>query len=220
MNPTIGAALISGGWAAIVAGLGYWFNRVTAKATIRATNANAVTTLDASYDAQLWAKKSEAYVDLIEAVTRRQEARNDVLDSIEPTGDRPKQAPQPLPEHFGTESITSRLVVFTPDEIVTAVVAANKAHKKVAADLELWQAATITPEVFEALTAAAHSASLADKQLTDLIHADLALKPSQRISPNEQVIITKVAAEPTLQTTTLDQAEVTLKRQRINPPAE
>ena len=44
--------------------------------------------------------------------------------------------------------------------------------------------------------------------------------PSQRISPNEQVIITKVAAEPTLQTTTLDQAEVTLKRQRINPPAE
>jgi hypothetical protein len=52
MNPTVEAALISGGWASVVAGLGYVYNRVTAKATIKATNANALVALDASHQAQ------------------------------------------------------------------------------------------------------------------------------------------------------------------------
>ncbi len=75
VNPVIWAAIISGGWAVVVAALGYRYNRVTAKATVQATNANALTALDAAHQAQLWEKKAETYVDTIAEITRRQAAR-------------------------------------------------------------------------------------------------------------------------------------------------
>jgi hypothetical protein len=49
--PIIWAAIISGGWAAVAAALGYRYNRVTASATIQATNANALAALDAAQQA-------------------------------------------------------------------------------------------------------------------------------------------------------------------------
>jgi hypothetical protein len=71
VNPTITAALISGGWAAVVAAVGYLYNRATAKAAINATNANALIALDAAHQAQLWEKKSEAYVAMLAVLARR-----------------------------------------------------------------------------------------------------------------------------------------------------
>ncbi len=79
MKPLTAAALISGGWAAVVAALGYRFNRATANATIQATNANALTALDAAHAAQLWEKKAEAYTDAIAAITRRQVQRHHLI---------------------------------------------------------------------------------------------------------------------------------------------
>jgi hypothetical protein len=72
VNPIIWAAIISGGWAAVVAAIGYYYNRVTAKATIQATNENALAALDAAHAAQLWEKKAEAYAEIIAVVSRRQ----------------------------------------------------------------------------------------------------------------------------------------------------
>ena len=71
MSPIIWAALISGGWAVAVAAIGYYYNRVTAKSTIQATNANALAALDAAHEAQLWEKKAESYLDVLAAVLHR-----------------------------------------------------------------------------------------------------------------------------------------------------
>jgi hypothetical protein len=70
MNPIVEAALISGGWATAVALLGDAFNRATSKATIAATNANAMNALDAAHDAQLGGKRAAAYADAISVMSR------------------------------------------------------------------------------------------------------------------------------------------------------
>ena len=82
VNPIIWAAIISGGWAAVVAAIGYRFNRATAKATVQATNANTQAALDAAHAAQLWEKKAEAYADIIALISRRQAARSATQASL------------------------------------------------------------------------------------------------------------------------------------------
>jgi hypothetical protein len=70
MNPTVAAALISGGWATVVALLAYAFNRTIARTTVEATNVNASRALDAAHAAQLWDKRAEAYVDALSVISR------------------------------------------------------------------------------------------------------------------------------------------------------
>jgi hypothetical protein len=53
VSPTIEAALISGGWAAVVAALGYRFSRSLAAANLKAASDNAMIALDAAHAAQL-----------------------------------------------------------------------------------------------------------------------------------------------------------------------
>jgi hypothetical protein len=60
MSPIIEAALISGGWAAVVAALGFYFNRALGKANIKAASDNAMLALDAAHAAQLWEKQASA----------------------------------------------------------------------------------------------------------------------------------------------------------------
>src|SRR5690242_15850759 len=82
MNPAVEAALISGGWATVVAALGYVYNRATAKATIQATNANALAALDAAHDAQLWEKRADAYVEALAVIARRQAERRHMTSLV------------------------------------------------------------------------------------------------------------------------------------------
>jgi hypothetical protein len=79
VSPTIWAAIISGGWAATVAGIGFYYNQATAKAAAQATRANALAALDAAHDAELWEKKSEAYVEAITKINDRRTDRNDLV---------------------------------------------------------------------------------------------------------------------------------------------
>src|SRR5690242_9721051 len=82
MTPVVEAALISGGWATVVAALGYFYNRATAKATIQATNANALAALDAAHSAQLWEKRAEAYVEALALIARRQTGRRHITSLL------------------------------------------------------------------------------------------------------------------------------------------
>jgi hypothetical protein len=79
VNPTIWAAIISGGWAATVAAIGFAYNRVTASATLKAAQANALVSLDAAHDADLWAKKSEEYVEVNSKISDRRAQRSALL---------------------------------------------------------------------------------------------------------------------------------------------
>jgi hypothetical protein len=196
VNPIIRAAIISGGWAAVVAALGYRYNRVTADATARATNANALAALDAAHQAQLWEKKAEAYVETIAGITRRQIFRFNILRPVrwdEATEQRLMEAAEP-PEDADSAAAGARLHAFAPRPILDALRTANKANSQVDAKLREYNALVErskvpvtggpTGEAIMAALQAAHDAAVAadaaDKMLMDVICADLALRPSDR----------------------------------------
>ena len=142
MNPVIWAAIISGGWAAIVAALGYRYNRVTAKATSQAVNANALTALDAGHQAQLWEKKAEAYVDTIAQITRRQAARfhlTRMLRFDEATGEKMRES-YAAPEDWNWADASARIAAYAPRPILEALAAANAANQEVSASYGQWKA--------------------------------------------------------------------------------
>jgi len=144
VNPVIWAAVISGGWAAVVGALGYRYNRVTAKATMQATNANALAALDAAHDAQLWEKKAEAYVDTIAAITRRQAARfhlTRMLRFDEPTEEKLRDS-YAAPEDWNWANASARLAAFAPWPILDAMTASNTANQEVSARYGQWKALT------------------------------------------------------------------------------
>jgi hypothetical protein len=198
VDPIIWAAIISGGWAAVVAALGYRFNRVTAKATTQATNSNALAALDAAHQAQLWEKKAEAYVAAIAAITRRQAARfhlTRMLRFDDATEEKLRES-YAAPEDCEWANVSARLSSFAPPAILDAMTAANVADQEATASYGQWRALTEqrgslgpsritgsqTMTAFGAVETAMAAASEADKALEALIRADLALKPSDRAS--------------------------------------
>ncbi len=196
MNPIIWAAIISGGWAAVVAAIGYRFNRATAKATVQATNANTQAALDAAHAAQLWEKKAEAYADIIALISRRQAARSDLMRMLrydEDTEEQLRQATEPPP---GTDwaKIRARLTAFAARPVVDAMNATMDAdnevrarwgqHKALAEQGNASAPGGPTGDQMRAALKAAQDAAtaadVADETLEDLIYDDLVLKPSDR----------------------------------------
>src|SRR5215472_12448365 len=139
MNPTIAAALISGGWAAVVAALGYVYNRATANATIRATNANALAALDAAHAAQLWEKKAEAYVDAIAALTRRQAARQRLMVYDDATEEKLRKALD-APQDWDWARASARLAAYAAQPVLDAMQATVAADSEISNRLEDWKA--------------------------------------------------------------------------------
>jgi hypothetical protein len=194
MNPIVAAALISGGWATVVAALGYVYNRATANATIRATNANAQAALDAAHAAQLWEKKAEAYVDAIAALTRRQEGRRQLISPVGYDDATQEKLQQVLaaPQDWDWARASARLTAYAAQPVLDAM------HETIAADTQVsnrlldWKflfdraglAGAAGPtnkqitEAFNAIQPAAEKANAADSKIEALIRADLALKPS------------------------------------------
>jgi hypothetical protein len=196
VNPIIAAALISGGWAAVVAAIGYYYNRVTAKATIQATNANALAALDAAHEAQLWEKKAESYLDVLAAILRRAVdwkglAGGPLLDKDTQEAIRQMVT---APEDKDWANAAARLTAYASQPVLDAGGASLEAAKLVMARLRHWQALVdqatsgapggpSDDQIWEALRAvrpAAVASVKADQALEVLIRADLALKPSDR----------------------------------------
>ena len=114
MTPAVEAALISGGWATAVAALGYFYNRATANATIRATNANAMTALDAAHASQHWEKRGEAYLEAIATVTRQQGLYRRVMSNVrfdEETEKKLREAYEE-PEDWDWAAASARLAAY------------------------------------------------------------------------------------------------------------
>jgi hypothetical protein len=199
VNPIIGAALISGGWAAVVAAIGFQYNRVIAKATIKATNANALTALDAAHEAQMWEKKAETYVGTLAALHRRQLARFNLLRLMRldaTTEEQLRQAAEPPPDtDWATDA--ARLKAFAPHPVADAFWEANKANNEFNAKgtqyRVLFARATASAPgaptgsqiaaARQAAKDAGRAADAADKALEALIRDDLALRPSRRAAP-------------------------------------
>ena len=196
MNPVVEAALISGGWATAVAALGYFFNRATTNATLKAADTNAMNALDAAHAAQHWEKRAEAYADAMTTITRRQ-ARRQYLASPVQIGDEETQ------KHLLQEAFTApkdedwarasaQVTVYATQSIRNAMLEANKADNQVTINLMYYNFLTERLEssgpggptgekimkAFNAIRAAAETASQADSALEILIQADLERRPS------------------------------------------
>lgn len=196
VNPTIVAALISGGWATVVAAVGYLYNRATAKATINATNANALIALDAAHQAQLWEKKSETYVAMLAVLARRGAERQHLTSSIrydEATEKRIREM-YAIPEDFDWAEASSRIVAFAPQQVVEALESSVRTDNEIVSRMADRKALIqrdgspghggITSDELRrarsAIVAAVEAAQAADKKLEALIREDVALKPSER----------------------------------------
>jgi len=196
MDPLVEPALINGGWLVVVAALGFVFNRVTARAAIRATNANALAALDAAHQAQLWEKKAETYVDALAAIKRRTAARVHLTSPLrydESTEERIRQT-YADPADWDWAVLSARVSAFAPQSILDAVLAVTKADDEVRARVEDRKALMQQDDspgnpapssdqlraAWKAIPVAAEAAQAADNALETLIRDDLARKPSER----------------------------------------
>jgi hypothetical protein len=202
MNPVVEASLISGGWATVVAALGYSFNRATTTATIQAVNTNAMNALDAAHAAQLWEKRAEAYVDAITAITRRR-ARRQYLASPVQIGDgeaqkRVVEEAFTAPKDEDWARASAQIAVYATQSVRDSMLAANKADSQVTVNLMYHKFLTERLNIsgpggptgeqimaaFNAIRAAAEAGNQADSALEILIQADLELRPSATLRPS------------------------------------
>lgn len=196
MNPIVEAALISTSSVVIVGVLGYVYNRAIAKATIEATNANAMNALDAGHAAQHWEKRAEAYVDAMTAITRRRAGRDIITRLVQIGSDEDQrkaleQISGPPDDKWALAS--ARVTVYATIEIQKAMEASNEAEKQVYIMQMMYRSligrsqqqyspsaptGTEIAAAFEAVRSAAVAANGADGQVEKLMKEDLERRPS------------------------------------------
>ena len=184
MDPTIGAALISGGWATAVAAVGYAYNLATTKATIAATNANALTALDAAHEAQLWDKRAAAYVDAIGVISRTLVIRL-LFISPEAYDEETVERLRPIlgePRAVDWALVSAEITAYAPQPILDAMDTSAKAQNEFDAKHKTWkvQSGQVGSDLYNVARDAGVAANSADSKLQDLLRADLALRPSER----------------------------------------
>jgi hypothetical protein len=176
---TIFAALISGGWATAIAGIGFWFNRVS----LRSTERNALNTLDADHAAHLWDKRAEVYVDTLQALTVRRELRDmtvhKIFGRLKDQEEIPKLADErQLPDWRDLEA---RLVAYASAEVLSVWQDANESDDIFFSELDSFNhpADGSSNPGREEVRDAADAAAEADIRLWDVVQADLHRKPSE-----------------------------------------
>jgi hypothetical protein len=175
---TVFAALISGGWATAIAGIGFWYNR----ASLRSVNRNALNTLDADHAARLWEKRAEVYIDMIRAVEARRVVRSadiNLMSGVAPREEKVQEWEAEISESFW-RTLESRLMAFASPEVLEALREDNKVNRRFF-DL-LKEAKNIPPESVsnrEEFIYADIDATFVDDRLVALVQTDLHRKPSE-----------------------------------------
>ena len=183
MNPTVAAALISGGWATIVALLGYAFTRTIARMTVEATNANASRALDAAHAAQLWDRRAEAYVDALSVISR-----NLIIWEFfksPPLEKAPAESLQNIYEAVKKVDwalLQTRIAAYAPEPVLDALNAALHTHFEFDEKFGAWRAegGQVGSDLYNFAREAGQAARAAAKKLERLIRIDLAQRPSER----------------------------------------
>jgi hypothetical protein len=171
---TIFAALISGGWATVIAGMGFWFSRVS----LRSTERSALNTLDADHAARLWDKRAEAYVDTLWAQAVRRDVRDMTIQKTfahlrDQRGIRKEAAEMQVPD---LRDIESRLLAYASQEVLGAFHDVNESERAFFGALDL---PASNPRREQEVIDAAVAATETDMRLWDAVQADLNRKPSE-----------------------------------------
>ena len=193
-----GAAILGGGWTALVAITAMRHARQTNQATINAAAQNAARALDAARAERIWEKRAEAYVDALYVVRHRQERRSDAartfrFDQATEEGRQEWLASWKLPDEVGVEM---RLLACASEQVLAASRAAEAANGSAETAYLDWgtlsdlarQSLPDSPVHDEAIAArkairsAVDEATKADEALLDAIRADLHSRPSQGTS--------------------------------------
>ncbi len=202
MDPTITAALISGGalivsgfWTAVVAVTTNRNARRTNQATLDAAAENTARALDAAREERLWDKRAEAYVDALYVVRHRQERRSDAMrtirfDQATEAAHQEWLASFKLPDEPGVEM---RLLAYASELVLVAARTAGAANAKAEQAYLHWKSLTEearqnapdAPAADQAIAAqraiqpTVDEAIAADEALLAAIRADLHSRPSQ-----------------------------------------
>ena len=183
MNPTVEAALISGGWATIVALLGYGFSRTITRANLAATNANTSKALDAAHAAQLWDKRAESYIDVLSVISRNLIiCRFFVSPPLEEAAAESLQNIYEVAKNVDWALLQARVAVFAPERVLDALNAALHAHLEFDEKFHAWKAegGQVGNDLYSVARDSSEAAAVTAKKLETLVRADLARRPSER----------------------------------------
>jgi hypothetical protein len=191
------AAIVSGGWTALVAVMTSRNARQTNQATLNAAAENTARALDAARDDRLWDKRAEAYVDALYVIRHRQERRKDAIRAMRFQVDQETEnhreewlASINPPDEVGMEM---RLLAYATEPVLDAARATGEASVNVENAYQAWallrdQRQSGGPgalsggnlsEANQAVQAALAKSDAADEALLSAIRADLLLRPSQ-----------------------------------------
>jgi len=190
-----GAAIVSGGWTALVAITTTRTARRTNQATIDAAAENTKRALDAARDERIWEKRAEAYLDAMRFVRHRRDVYDDITRLFrydEATEERIKKWLDSfqLPDIRGIEI---RLLAYASQPVIDAMNASGAAHEHMTRAHQDWttamnQATKGVPgaptdaqvaEARAAIEPAAKEATAKEEALLDAIRADLHSRPGQ-----------------------------------------
>jgi hypothetical protein len=201
MDPTVTAALISGGalilsggWTAFVAFTTTRNARQTTQATIDAAAENTARALDAAREERIWDKRAEAYLDALRLVHQRQDSRAKTMRRLredEETGESIQESIDGL-RLPGWPDAELRLLAYASPQVIDAVQASRQAHEQLLVVLEAsaqvrdWSKnsehnappGTQGSELREAIVPGLKHAADTDTALLAAIRADLHSMPS------------------------------------------
>jgi hypothetical protein len=125
-----GAAIVSGGWTALVAITTTRSARRTNQATLDAAAENTKRALDAARDERIWEKRAEAYIDALYVVRNRQERRNDATRTIRFDQDNEARRQEWLASLTVPDvvSMETRLIAYGLQPVLEAARAAGQAN--------------------------------------------------------------------------------------------
>lgn len=128
-----GAAIVSGGWTALVAITTTRNARRTNQAAIHAAAENTARALDAARTERIWDKRAEVYLDAMRFVRHRQEARENATrtfryDDAAEERIRESLASFKLPDSWDVEL---RLLAYGSRQVIDAVEVSGDAHQRV-----------------------------------------------------------------------------------------
>jgi hypothetical protein len=183
MNPLVeaayvggAAAIVSGGWTALVAIVGSRSTKAATRQAIEANTADTIRALEAARKDHVWDKQAATYVDAIVGIRYQQRKRRAHVGTTI-VGEPPEVSDPPS----NLREVEARLLAYASPKVIQAFTATNDAWEKAQHLYEEWQAAgnpeggVVTPreELRQALRLASRDADEKEDVLIETIRVDL-----------------------------------------------
>jgi hypothetical protein len=190
-----GAAIISGGWTALVAITTNRNARWTNQAALDAAAESNARTLDAARDERIWEKRAEVYLDAMRLVRHREDVRENTARTLRYDDETEESIKEDLASFKLPDwrDVELRLLAYASLQVIDAIEVSGTAHQLMEKAYQDWTwakdwmrqggpgapTAEQIAQAAEAIKTALKEADIKDALLMAAIRADLHFRPSQ-----------------------------------------